>query len=304
MKILVTGAAGFLGRACTELLGGRGHGVVTTDRQGAVELKGDLRDRAFVSSLPAVDAVLHAAAVQYVSRDLPLIKRKNYFHDNNVVATARLCERYAGEPTHFVNVGTSMMYEQNRSTSYGTTSEMAGQGVYSISKLAALEHVRSLSNRSATVIPCIIGGVGREGLFRSFVSTMKNHGLVMIPGSGTHATSMVHVRDVASLIARIIEVSAVGFFNAAAPSPLSILEWVDEIEDELDLEPVRRIRLPLAPVHLVSAATGFRLLAREQLLMLSQAHVLSIDESLEIGWQPEFDNARIVRDIARYISGP
>lgn len=275
---------------------------MTTDRHGSVDYKGDLRDRRFASSLPAVDAVLHAAAVQYVSRDLPVICRKKYFYENNVVATARLCERYSGHATHFVNVGTSMMYEQNGSPSYQTTSTMAGQGVYSSSKLEALEHVRSLKNANATVIPCIIGGVGREGLFRSFVSMMKNHGLVVFPGTGTHPTSMVHVKDVALLVACIIESSAVGLFNAAAPLPLSILEWVSEIEAELGLDAVRRITLPLAPIHLLSAATGFRLLAREQLLMLAQAHVLKIDESLAIGWQPRFDNARIVRDIARYIA--
>ena len=304
MKILISGAAGFLGLACAELLSKRGHTVATIDRNGTVDFKGDLRDRRFVSNLPAVDTVLHAAAVQYVSRDLPLFNRKRYFYENNVVATARMCERYAGHATHFVNVGTSMMYEQDGSASYQTTSAMAGQGVYSASKLEALQHVQSLKNANATVIPCIIGGVGREGLFRSFVSAMKNQGLVLFPGTGTHPTSMVHVKDVASLIACVIESTAVGLFNAAAPSPLSILEWVREIEDELGLNSVKRVSLPLAPIHMLSAATGFRLLAREQLLMLAHAHVLKIDESLAIGWRPQFDNARIVRDIARYIAGP
>lgn len=275
---------------------------MTTDLRGAVNYKGDLRDLRFISSLPAVDTVLHAAAVQYVSRDLPLINRKRYFYENNVIATARLCERYAGHATHFVNVGTSMMYEQDGSPSYQTTSAMAGQGIYSSSKLEAFEHVRALENASATVIPCIIGGIGREGLFRSFVSMMKRQGLVVFPGTGMHPTSMVHVKDVASLIACIIESSAVGLFNAAAPSPLSILGWVDEIEDELELKPVTRVTLPLAPVRLLAAATGFRLLAREQLLMLAQPHVLNTDESLAIGWRPRFNNAQIVRDIALYIS--
>jgi nucleoside-diphosphate-sugar epimerase len=124
----------------------------------------------------------------------------------------------------------------------------------------------------------------------------------VVPGTGTHRTSMVHVKDVASLLACIIESSAVGLFNAAAPSPLSILGWVDEIEDELELKPVTRITLPLTPVRLLAAATGFRLLAREQLLMLAQPHVLNVDDSLAIGWRPRFDNAQIVRDIALYIS--
>jgi len=125
---------------------------------------------------------------------------------------------------------------------------------------------------------------------------------VIFPGEGNHPTSMVHVDDVATLITTIVESSAVGTFNAAGPAPLSIRQWVDEIESELRLSPVRRITLPLAPIALASAVTGYRLLAREQLLMLAQSHVLSIEESLALGWKPRFTNAQIVRTIARYIS--
>jgi hypothetical protein len=60
--------------------------------------------------------------------------------------------------------------------------------------------------------------------------------------------------------------------------------------------------LPLAPIHAFSALTGFRILAREQLLMLAQPHVLGIEESLETGWQPRYSNAQIVRDIARHLA--
>jgi hypothetical protein len=35
--------------------------------------------------------------------------------------------------------------------------------------------------------------------------------------------------------------------------------------------------------------------------MLARSHVLSIEESLAIGWMPQFTNARIVREIARYV---
>jgi nucleoside-diphosphate-sugar epimerase len=303
MKILVSGAAGFLGQACVRLFSERGHGVETTDRHGAVAYLGDLRDGRFVARLPPADAVVHAAAVQYVSPELPLVNRKRYFYENNVVTTAHLCERYANEATHFVNVGTSMMYEQNGSACYSTASRMGPQGIYSSSKLKALNHVQSLKNPNATVIPCIIGGVGREGLFRQFVSNMKRLGIVAFPGTGIYPTSLVHVNDVALLIAAIVESSRTGLYNAAAPHPLSILQWVREIEDELDLKSVRRLSLPLKPIHLISAATGFRFLAREQLLMLAQAHVLDIEKSLAIGWKPQYNNAMIIRQTARHIAG-
>jgi nucleoside-diphosphate-sugar epimerase len=303
MKVLVTGAAGFLGREVVAQLRRAGYAVATTDRTGGVDARGDLADPAFTRTLPECDAVVHAAAVQYVSRDLPFLARRDYFAHNNLAATASLCGRYSGSGAHFVNVGTSMMYAQCRAPIYRTTSRMQGQGVYSRSKLAAQQYVAAMPDPHATVVPCIIGGPGREGLFRGFVSLMMRHGLVVVPGRGEHPTHMVHVADAASLLVRVVATRAEGFFNAAGPEPLSIMQWVDEIEAALGLAPVRRLRLPLAPIALASAATGYRLLAREQVLMLGQPHVLATDESLALGWQPQHSNARIVRDIARYIAG-
>lgn len=302
MKILITGAAGFLGRECARQFRENGHLVITTDQKGQVDFLGDLSNILFSQTLPAVDAVIHAAAVQYVSQDLPLFKRKAYFHRNNILATQTICARYAGQPTHFVQVGTSMMYDQIGLEVYLTTSTLKGQGIYSHSKLQAQKFVDQMPNPTATVIPCIIGGRGREGLFRSFVSIMKRYGLVIIPGAGKHLIHMVHVKDVAALIVRIVELRAVGRFNAAAPQPLSINHWIDEIENELNLKNIKRLNLPLLPIHLLSAISGYRLLAREQLLMLAQPHVLSIDESLSLGWKPQYTNAQIVREIAQYIS--
>jgi nucleoside-diphosphate-sugar epimerase len=302
MRILLTGGHGFLARQCRLELAARGHDVVTTDQRGRVDHVGDLADARFCATLPPVDVVVHAAAVQYVSQDLPWARRRAYFWHNNVEATRQLCAAYAGRSTRFVNVGTSMMYAQDGSAVYRTSSPMSGQGLYSRSKLAAQAHVNALPNPTATIIPCIIGGAGREGLFRSFVTTIRRLGAVAIPGAGRHKTSMVHVDDVASLIGCVVDSEAQGVFNAAAPDPLSIEQWIDEISRELRLGTVRRIHLPLAPIHMLSAVTGYRILAREQLLMLAQPHVLGIEESLAIGWRPRFDNAQIVKDIARHIS--
>ncbi|WP_179404323.1 NAD-dependent epimerase/dehydratase family protein [Burkholderia guangdongensis] len=302
MKVLVTGAAGFLGKECVKQLKGAGYDVVTTDKVGSVDVLGDLSDSKFVSSLPDVDAVVNCAAVQYVTKGVPLFMRKPFFYRNNVQAASNLYERYHANGAHFVHVGTSMMYRQTGQPIYSIGDQMGGEGVYSWSKTQAQIYIDKIPG-AATVIPCIIGGEGREGLFRGFVSMMKRYGMVIFPGTGSHKVHMVHVVDVASLIVRIIETRASGFYNAAAPDPLSIREWIDEIADELAIRKVRKVSLPLLPIHLLSQALGYRLLAREQLMMLRLQHVLSIDGSLAIGWKPKFSNARIARDIAKYIVG-
>src|SRR3990167_7304049 len=105
MRVLITGAAGFLGKECVRQFSERAHQVITTDRAGPVDLPGDLADAAFAASLPDVDAVVNCAAVQYVTKDLPFFFREAFFQRNNVLAAKNLCARYRNGATHFVQVG-------------------------------------------------------------------------------------------------------------------------------------------------------------------------------------------------------
>jgi len=299
MKTLVTGGAGFLGRECLRQLRAAGFDAVSSDRSGSVDLRGDLSDAAFCATLPDADAVIHCAAVQYLSPDLPLFAREAYFRKNNAEATAQLARRYAGKATHFVFVGSSMMYEQNGAASYAPDSPMRAQGVYSASKLAAFEQVKRLPNRTAAVLPCIVAGPGRGGLFGPFARSIARFGTAVFPGRGAHPVHMVHVEDAASLLVRVVERGATGIFNAASPGPLSIEQWVDAVAGELGVARVRRIRLPLAPIRALSGATGYRLLAAEQLLMLRYPHVLDVASSLALGWRPRWDNTGILRETVR-----
>jgi nucleoside-diphosphate-sugar epimerase len=304
VKALVTGGAGFLGRECIRQLRSEGVETFSTDRSGAAEFRGDLSDPDFCASLPGADAVVHCAAVQYLSPDLPLLARARYFQRNNVAASACLARRYAGRPTHFVFIGSSMMYEQTGAASYSPRSPMRAQGVYSASKISAWEQVQRLPNPVAAVLPCIVAGPGRGGLFGPFARSIARFGTVIFPGRGEHPVHMVHVEDAASLVVRVVTRRATGVFNAASPAPLSIRQWADVIAGELGVKRVRRIRLPLAPIAAISAASGYRLLAAEQLLMLRHPHVLEVEEGLALGWQPRRDNAQILRETVRALLAP
>lgn len=301
MRVLMTGAAGFLGQECIKAFRERSHEVLTTDKAGPVDLVGDLADAGFVATLPDVDVVVNCAAVQYVTPSVPLVFRQRWFERNNVDSARNLCARYRGSASHLIQVGTSMLYRQTGAEAYGIGSPMGGEGVYSRTKMAAQGFFDAIPG-SATVIPCIIGGKGREGLFKSFVR-MARHGIVVFPGRGMHRIHMIHVADVAQLILRIAETRSSGYFNAAAPDPLSIRQWIDEIGVALGLRRIVKLSVPLLPVKWLAWASGYRLLAREQVLMLEHPHVLKIDESLAIGWRPRFTNAQIIADISRHLAG-
>jgi nucleoside-diphosphate-sugar epimerase len=299
VRTLVTGAAGFLGRECIRQLRAEGMETVSTDRSGEVDFPGDLSNPEFCATLPDVDAVVHNAGVQYLSPDLPLFSRRAYFERNNVRATANLARRYAGARAHFVYVGTSMMYRVPGDAVCSPQSPMRAQGAYSASKIAAWEAARALPNPTALMVPTIIAGPGRGGLFGPFARSIARFGVVAFPGEGSRPTHLVHVEDAAALLVRIVSRKATGIFNAASPEPLSIGQWADAIGEELGVRHVRRIRLPLAPVEWLAAASGYRLLAAEQLLLLRHGQVLDVSESLALGWKPRWNNAQIVRETAR-----
>ena len=133
--------------------------------------------------------------------------------------------------------------------------------------------------------------------------SMQRHGIAVLPGLGKVRTHMVPVQDVAALIRCVVERRANGVFNAAGPEPLSIRDWVREIAAELNLARVRIHSLPLAPIRLASSCLGYRLLAREQLLMLTHPHVLDTSASTALGWRPQHSNAAIAHETARHIAG-
>jgi NADH dehydrogenase len=149
------------------------------------------------------------------------------------------------------------------------------------------------------MVPTIIAGPGRGGLFRPFARSIARAGAVVFPGDGSRPTHLVHVEDAAGLLVSIVSRKATGIFNAASPEPLSIGQWADAIGEELGVRRVRRIRVPLAPVEWLARASGYRLLAAEQLLLLRHGQVLDVKDSLALGWKPRWSNAQIVRATAR-----
>jgi nucleoside-diphosphate-sugar epimerase len=193
-----------------------------------------------------------------------------------------------------------MMYEQDGSIMYGVDSKLTGQGLYSASKLAQQQVLIKFSCIKSTVIPCIIGGPGRRGLFVGFVNNIDRFGYAVLPGPCINKTSIVHVKDVCSLIIKILTKRASGFYNVAPIDSLSVTEWAQLTGNQLGKN-VRIFRLPLSLVKYLAYLTCYRALAREQVLMLIYPHVLDVQSSLALGWQPEYNTAEVVNELVSSI---
>lgn len=227
-------------------------------------------------------------------------KRNAWFNKNNILSTQNIKCRYSGKNVHFVHISTSMIYEQTGAHIYKTDSPYKPQGVYSKSKIGCEQIIKDYNCDLAVIIPCIIGGIGREGLFINFVKSIENLGVAIIPGTGKFLTQMVHVNDVASLVEIIIKNNAIGRFNAASPEPLTINRWAEDVFDILGKKK-KLLHIPLFIVRFFAKNSQYRLLAKEQLIMLSMDHVLDISNSINIGWNPKYTNHDIIFDLVKSI---
>jgi nucleoside-diphosphate-sugar epimerase len=300
-RVLVTGANGLLGTEIVKLLKQRkSSAIITTDMVGHVDFQGNLSDAGFVNSLPEADVVIHCAAVQYVSSDLPIFLRNEYFEKNNVMVARNLTNRFSGNIHFFLNVGTSMMYSVKGLSQISTESSMEGNGVYSSSKLRAWKILASMDNPIAMMVPSIIAGPGRGGLFTGFIRSMAKNGVAVIPGQGNLLTQMVHVHDAASLAILIAMTRTPGIFNAGGPKPETINSWVNFIASELRISRVRRVHVPMFAIGALARLSLYRLLAREQITMLQGDHVLDTTTSQVLGWHPKYSNEEIIRDTASH----
>lgn len=156
MRVLVTGATGFLGREVTHHLATAGHEVIALTRQPSagpdwpLAVRGDLTDlgsvRTALSEIDSLDAVCHLAALTQAreSRHRPL----DYWNVNTA-GTLRLLQALAARsaPVRVVLASSGAVYGSGRSGPIPEDAPTAPTSPYGRSKLAAEE---LLSDAAAT----------------------------------------------------------------------------------------------------------------------------------------------------------
>lgn len=153
MRVLVTGAAGFIGSTTAELLLDLGHEVVALDNltSGAASnvparadfVAGDCGDQDLVGSLGRFDACVHFAAFIEPSQSMSSPER---FFANNVGATFELLETLvAGGTSRFVFSSSCAVYGDRSGTPFDESSPTRPHSPYGESKLMVESALRWLA---------------------------------------------------------------------------------------------------------------------------------------------------------------
>jgi nucleoside-diphosphate-sugar epimerase len=287
VKLLVTGASGFLGRAvCAELLE-RGHGAAALVRRpgsepaGVRAVRGDLTDGDSLAAALAgerPDCVIHMAAEIASQRDVRRI------HEVNVAGTRRLLEACTGDGSpRFVFTSTSVTGDPHGAIIDEGT-ELAVETAYGRSKQEGERLVRESGLETAIVRPGHIYGPG-GWYVDEFVKRLKQPGRFAVIGRGDNWWDVVRVEDVASAVVDCAEQARPGaLYHVVDDEPITFYDFMALTAEALGVGAPRRL-----PAALARIAAG-----RDPVLSITRsARNSNARIKRELGWEPRFPTARV-----------
>ena len=256
MKILVTGAAGFIGSHLAQRLKALGHDVHGIDNfdgyysrslkdsnaevlrtQGIKISEVDLAGAQLDHFLQDIEIIYHLAAQPGISENVPF---RSYLR-NNVIATQRLAKACQASNTLqcFVNVSTSSVYGV-----YATSTEDAETkptSHYGTTKLAAEQIILSMQ-RSNGFPACslrifsVYGPRERpDKLYpRVIASILGNHEFSLYEGSLEHSRSFTYVDDVVDAFVLILnktDVSIGEIINIGSETEITTRRGIEIVEE-------------------------------------------------------------------------
>ena len=286
MKILVTGASGFIGRAaCAELVERR-HEVVALVRRpgsepaGTSAVRGDLTDarslnEALTETRP--DCVVHLAAEIGSQRDPKKIEAVN------VEGMRRLIEacRAVGSPK-LVFVSTVVTGDP-KGDLLEEDNPLLVETPYGRSKQEGERMLRESGLPHAVIRPGHVYGAG--GWYaEEIVARLRQPGRFAVVGKGDNWWDMVRVEDVASAIADAAERAPDGaVYHVADDEPITMYDFVALTAEALGVGKPRRV--PAAVARIVAGAGPVAATVRSA--RTSNARI-----KRELGWSPRFPSAR------------
>ncbi|HEU4602199.1 MAG TPA: NAD-dependent epimerase/dehydratase family protein [Steroidobacteraceae bacterium] len=265
MKLLITGATGFIGSQLALEARAAGHDVVLTGlvtntaerercerlhRAGFEVQDGSLRVPAFARRIVSdCDAVIHLASAQRTAA-MP----GEYFFDTNVEATRLLLESSLRTGVkRFVLGSTVEVYDSGSASALSEDSPVAPRGMERASKLAAEELVHLYRDRLQTTIVRIAECYGPEDFQLLKLLQLIERGVVPEIAGCRNLHQPIHVKDVARGLLRALEHDgAIGErFVLAGPAPITTRAMIEASANAMDAR-VHYARMPL--VALVAAA--------------------------------------------------
>lgn len=253
MKVIVTGAKGFIGSRIANDLRSAGHEVIRLVRRPEADadedtLAVDIGSAESVRELrriERVDAVIHCAGIAHRTTNIDNAEYQRV----NVEGTANIAGLAAAMGIRqFIYLSSVMVYGRTNGALINESSPCDPVDEYARSKLQAersASEICAVHGIGLTILrPAPVIGEGCKGNFIRLVSAIDRRRFLFI-GSGDNRKSMIYVGDVSSACAAVLTQKSnvePEVFNLSA-DPITVHELCDSIYQALQRSP-SRVSLP------------------------------------------------------------
>ncbi|MCF2491619.1 NAD(P)-dependent oxidoreductase [Dyadobacter sp. CY347] len=290
MKIFVTGATGFVGRAVVEELLSEGHQVVGMVRdlakaapltkKGMKTVVGEMTSpKTYLSAIPSVDVVIQTAQLATKGRFTNSSKEMvNQADELMTLALANACIQhdkilvYTSGCFNYGDHGSKWINEQTPSN----PSPLGEGHAHVVSQLMELYKRQGL--KLIVLSPGFVYGPG--GLFKaSFYDTLKK-GQLRVFGKGKNYWSPIQVTDLAKAFSLALTYGRYGeVYNIVDDTPISLRQLIDHITMTLEVKQVGTI-----PPWLIGLMIGGPLVKS----LTSSFRVNNQKAKEELNWKPQY----------------
>ena len=247
MRIVVTGASGFLGRHLVRALAAAGHTGLAVARRPMEGLPAgwQARERAVALSAagdePRPDALIHLEVKQHILRVTEADRAE--FTRVNVDGTRQWLDWCAAR-----GVGRVMFFSSVKALA---TAEGGEPGPYGRSKQEAEVRVAAWAEqdpaRAAVIVrPAVVYGAGSVDNMTTMVRAIER-GWFVLPGAAQNLKPIVSVRNLCAAVVFLLERAGPGCrgYNLVDPDCPPLGRVADLVAAELGGKPPRRIPLPV-----------------------------------------------------------
>ncbi len=239
MKILVTGAAGFLGANVVRHFLGQGFEVTTFDKadhriDGARAVLGDLLDPETVNdAVDGHEAIVHIGAIGdvYLAGEQPALASSV-----NVVGSAHIAEAAKRAGARVVYASTWEVYGTPEAEVITEEHPCEPDHPYNITKLAgerillAADHLSDVPTVALRLGTAYGTGLRANSVFRLFIDKARNQEPITIQGDGSQFRQFTHSDDIAEAFALACRSELRGeVMNIVAPEPVSIKQLAEVV---------------------------------------------------------------------------
>ncbi len=298
MKVAVTGASGFVGRAVMQGLRQRGYEPVGLSRRGP-DISWDIATGP-LSSPPEVEAVVHCAAYVRDGKKLQVHTAVNVEGTRNVLASF--------PRARIVHISSASVYDP-LSPKHQVCEEAAGSirwlNGYGETKWLAEEVVRSLRPDAAILRPHAVYGPGDTTLLPRILRA-RFGGRQLAIGDGENRITLTSIGNLVSgILATLEHPRATGAMNIGDAETPTVREVLEHLLQTLGLDRSivwvpRRAAWGVATIAESLAGSREPLLSRYGVNQMSLEFTLCLDRArTELGWQPHETYRTAFRTLAR-----